>query len=506
MGNRDVFIGIDIGTTSTKGIIANAAGRLLANVQIAYPIYQPEISYAEQDPDEIANAVWKVIKQLLSSPDAQDSKLVGIGFSSAMHSVILVDEAHQPLTRCMIWADNRSTAEAEEIRNNQGLDIYRRTGTPIHPMSPLTKLCWLSRHRPELLTQAKKILSIKEYILYQMCGLYVVDVSIASTTGLFNLFEMKWDAQALEVAGIRPDQLSEPVPTTQVLPLQNVRLTVELGIPLGTPVVIGASDGVLANLGAGAIEEDTAVITIGTSGAVRTMCRFPRTDPQMRSFCYALTDQHWVTGGPINNGGIALQWFRDKFLEGKTEGLGDGISYDEMTAAAARVKAGAEGLLFLPYLTGERAPYWNARARGLFFGAGLHHQREHFIRAVLEGVIFSAYSVFRSLSNDNSEIKKLYATGGFVQSPLWLQMTADIFGIPVHVPESPESACLGAVMLTMLATGAIDSLEDTSAMIRMTNVYHPDQENFGVYQKYQELFEQLYNSVENHYETLANIG
>ncbi|MFM1653851.1 gluconokinase [Brevibacillus sp. B_LB10_24] len=500
MGKQIFYLGIDIGTTSTKGIIANAAGEILAGEQAEYSIYQPMPSFAEQSPEEISRAVWQVIKQLLKSSAAMQGVLGGIGFSSAMHSVILVDEANRPLTRCIIWADSRSAAEAEEIRCEPGLELYHRTGTPIHPMSPLTKLRWMSRFSPELLKRAHKVLSIKEYVLFQLCQSYVVDYSIASTTGMFGIHQLDWDRQALELAGVRREQLSDPVPTTEILSIQNRQLADELGIPLDTPIVVGASDGVLANLGAGASDEETAVITIGTSGAVRTVSRTPRTDRDMKSFCYALAAERWVTGGPFNNGGLSLQWFRDQFI---CTGANDSKSYDELIGEAAGLKAGSEGLLFLPYLTGERAPYWNAQARGVFFGAGLHHRREHFLRAVLEGVIFCAYSVFRSLQTDEQEIKQLFATGGFVRSPFWLQLAADVFGIPVHVPDSPESACLGAVMLTMLATGAIDSLDESAAMVHIAKIYSPDRSQTGRYQELFGLFEQVYHSVEGHFAALS---
>lgn len=506
MGQQTIYMGLDIGTTSTKGVLSNLSGEILAESMVEYPIYQPQPGCAEQDPDEISRAVWMVARQLMRSEAAQTGQLAAIGFSSAMHSVILVDEAHQPLTPCIIWADNRSAAEARELlESSAGLGLYRKTGTPIHPMSPLTKLRWLSRMRPKLLKSAHKIISIKEYVLYQLCKTYAVDYSIASTTGLFNLRQFEWDREALEYAGISPGQLSRPVPTTHILEISEKDKAGELGIPPQTPIVIGASDGVLANLGVGAITGEAAAITIGTSGAVRTVRREPLTDERMRSFCYALTEGYWVVGGPINNGGIALKWFKDQFAGDErvlAEETGDHI-YDIITREAERIQPGSEGLLFLPYLTGERAPHWNAQARGVFFGAGLNHRRQHFMRAVLEGVVFSAFSVYQSLMSTEQSGKSLLATGGFVRSPVWLQMTADVFGVPVHVPASRESACLGAIMLAMLATGAISTLEETRSIVRITETYTPNEKHTGVYQELHKLFSDVYRSLVPHFDTLS---
>ncbi|MEJ8547433.1 gluconokinase [Brevibacillus borstelensis] len=506
MGQQTIYMGLDIGTTSTKGVLSNLSGDILAESMVEYPIHQPQPGYAEQDPDEISRAVWMVARQLMRAEAVQTGHLAAIGFSSAMHSVILVDEAHQPLTPCIIWADNRSAAEATELlESGAGLELYRKTGTPIHPMSPLTKLRWMSRMRPQLLKGAHKVISIKEYVLYQLCKTYAVDYSIASTTGLFNLSGLEWDREALEYAGIRPDQLSRPVPTTHILEITERKRAAELGIPPQTPIVIGASDGVLANLGVGAITGESAAITIGTSGAVRTVRQEPLTDERMRSFCYTLTEGYWVVGGPINNGGIALKWFKDQFagdelaLAAKT---GENV-YDIITREAARIQPGSEGLLFLPYLTGERAPHWNAQARGVFFGAGLNHRRQHFIRAVLEGVIFSAFSVYQSLMPTEQSAKSLLATGGFVRSPVWLQMTADVFGVPVLVPASRESACLGAVMLAMLATGAASSLDETRSLVRITDTYIPNEKHTEAYRELYALFADVYRSLVPHFDTLS---
>lgn len=366
---QSYFIGLDIGTTSTKAIVFTASGAVRGTGNIDYPLLVPKASWAEQDPETIFAAVVAALKQAIEQADIGQNEIGGIGFSTAMHSLIAVDAHGNPLTNSIIWADNRSAAQAERLKEEGvGHSIYLATGTPIHPMSPLPKIMWLKENQPDISQKTAKYISIKEYVIYRLFGQYVVDYSIASATGLFNLRKLDWDDDALQVAGITKQHLSEPVPTTHILRGMKVRYAEEIGLDPDTPFVVGASDGVLANLGIGAIDNGQVAITIGTSGAVRTVVPEPITDPKGRTFCYLLTENHWVIGGPSNNGGIMLRWFRDEFSWPEVEKAKQlGVDpYDVMIQAAEHVRPGADGLLFLPFLSGERAPYWNAQARGSF--------------------------------------------------------------------------------------------------------------------------------------------
>lgn len=294
-----------------------------------------------------------------------------------------------------------------------------------------------------------------------------MDYSIASATGMFNLQELNWDEEALKVAGVTSSQLSKPVSTTFRLTGMDSKFAEEMGIPENVPFVVGASDGVLSNLGVNAIEPGSIAVTIGTSGAIRTVIDRPITDPKGRIFCYALTENHWVIGGPVNNGGMIFRWVRDQLGASEIEAAKRlGVDpYDLLTEIAAKVSPGADGLLFHPYLAGERAPLWDAHARGSFFGLGLHHKKEHMIRAVLEGVIFNLYTVLLALKELIGEPKKIQATGGFARSHLWRQIMADIFNQELSVPESYESSCLGAAILGLYSLGMVDSLEVVSEMV-----------------------------------------
>ncbi len=500
------MLGVDIGTTSTKAVLFTEKGEVIQQENIGYPLYTPDISTAEQDPEEIFQAVIQAISKIMKYHSQKT--LSFLSFSSAMHSVIAIDENDQPLTACITWADNRSEAWAHKIKNElNGHKIYKRTGTPIHPMSPLSKIAWIVNDRPEIASKAKKYIGIKEYIFKKFFDQYVVDYSLASSMGMMNLKTLDWDDEALKIAGITRDQLSKLVPTTAIFQNCDPDLANQIGIIPETPFVIGASDGVLSNLGVNAIRKGEIAVTIGTSGAIRTIIDQPQTDEKGRIFCYALTEKHWVIGGPVNNGGVVLRWIRDEFAAAEVETAKRlGIdSYEVLTKIAERVRPGADGLLFHPYLAGERAPLWNPDVRGSFFGLTLSHKKEHMIRAALEGVIYNLYTVFLALIECmEGPVTRIQATGGFARSDVWRQMMSDIFDLEVVVPESYESSCLGACILGLYAAGKIDSFEVVSEMIGSTHNHTPKEDAAKEYRKLLPIFINLSRVLEDDYNRIAN--
>lgn len=506
MHRSEVVIGVDIGTTSTKSVVFDMKGHVLATHGVEYPLFNPKPSWAEQNPQTIFNAFIDSVSVSIQKANITAQQIVGIGISTAMHSLIAVDENCDPLTQVIVWADNRSVQQSKKILNEyNGMEIYKRTGTPIHPMSPLSKLMWFKEEEPELYEKTHKFISIKEYVLYHLFGEYVVDYSIASATGLFNLKDLDWDVDVLNLLNLDKNKLSTPVPTTYILDNMKFEFASRMGIQTSTKFVIGASDGVLANVGVGAISPKETAVTIGTSGAIRTVADKPLVDEQGRTFCYALSDDHWVIGGPTNNGGIMLRWLRDEFA-GTEKEIAKRLQvdpYDLMIQYAEKVPAGADGLLFLPFLSGERAPYWNANARGVFFGISLHHKREHFIRAVLEGVILSVFSVgvaLRSLTGTSSIIR---ASGGFARSETWRQILSDVTGREVLVPESHEASALGAASLVLLATKHIHSLEDVKNQIHITHQHEPNLENNAVYMEMYYMYDRLYHKLKDDFDIIS---
>jgi len=504
--NLPHVIGADIGTTSTKAVVFDLEGKVKGHHTAYYPLLTPAPGVAEQDPDEIFAATLAAIRGAVRAAGLAPADIKGVGFSAAMHSVIAVDDDGRPLTRSITWADTRGAAYADRIlREMDGHGIYLRTGTPIHPMSPLVKLLWLRKECGEIFRQAVRFVGIKEYVFCRLFGRWLVDYSIASATGLFNLQNLDWDEEALAVAGITPDHLSQPVPPTYHVEGLDQAVAADLGLPAGVPFVLGANDGVLSNLGVDAVRPGDVAITIGTSGAMRAVVDRPRTDPAGRTFCYLLTEKHWVVGGPVNNGGIVFRWVRDELAAPETETAKRlGIDpYDVLTRIAERVPPGSEGLIFHPYLTGERAPWWNASMRASFFGLAACHHKEHMVRAVLEGVIYSLFSILPAVEDLIGTTRTMKATGGFARSGLWRQMMADVFDREVVVPESFESSCLGAAILTLYALGDIDSLDVVSTMVGATHRHLPIPENVAVYAELMPIYLSIAGKLTDEYARIA---
>ena len=498
-------IGIDIGTTGTTAVIFTNSGEEIHRISVEYPLLTPEPKTTEQDPDEIVRAVIEATKTVIQNAKLNKQQLKFLSFSAAMHSLIALDKNGNPLTASITWADQRSEAYARILNETNGLSIYQNTGTPIHSMSPLSKLLWLREEKAEIFNKAAYFIGIKEYVFYHLFGEYVVDYSIASATGLFNIHNLDWDKEALATTQITSEKLPRLVPTTDIFRGMNTEVAAELGIDPQTPVVIGANDGCLANLGVNAIEPGVIAITIGTSGAIRVVTDRPITDPEGHFFCYALTENHWVVGGPVNNGGIILNWLKEEFGQ---EEVAEAIKVGEhplnqITKKIATVQPGAEGLLFYPYLTGERAPLWNANARGSFYGLALHHKREHMMRAVLEGINLNLYMVYQTLEKIIDRPDKIHASGGFAQSEVWRQMMADIFNTEIHVSQTIESSALGAVILGRYALGEINSLKEGAQIIGTRKINKPIPKNVEIYQELAPLYRKISKQLEAGYDEIT---
>lgn len=503
----DYMIGVDIGTTTTKSVLYDMKGKVVAYANSGYQLYQDAPDMAEEDPDDILHAVIEVMGQVMYKSKAKADEIKGVSFSSAMHSLILMDEADQPLTKAITWADNRAAKYSDELKDNGlGAKIYARTGTPIHPMAPLSKILWLRHEKPELFKKAKKFIDLKTYVFFKLFGVYRMDYSIASATGMFNIFDLKWNQGVLDLLQITEKQLPELVETTASISGIAPRFAELLNISTRTPFIFGASDGVLSNLGVDAIDPGVVAVTIGTSGAVRVTVDKPVVDPDGKLFCYALTKDKWVVGGPVNNGGIVFRWVKDQLFapERITAEQMQVSTYDILTQIAEKIPAGSDGLLFHPYLGGERAPIWNAYARGSFFGLTRNHTRAHMVRAALEGIVYNLYVVMLTIEKVAGKPKSIQATGGFARSALWRQMLADIFEQPVTIPESFESSCLGAAVLGMYALGYIDNLAAVKDMIGVTDVHKPNSDNFEVYRELLPIWIRISHLLEPEYKEIAD--
>lgn len=484
-----VVIGVDLGTTATKAVAFRTDGTLEASSSAGYPLEEPHPGYAVQDPGLILAAVLESVRDVVDQVGAH--RVAGLSFSSAMHSLIGLSPTGDPLTEVVTWADTRSRVQAERLRASAGgLGLHRRTGTPVHPMSPLPKLLWFREQEPKLCEGIGFWVGIKEFVLLNICGALVVDHSIASATGLMDMSTLAWDAEALAVAGIQPEQLPEIVPTTTVLPVLTDAAAAATGLPSATPTVVGAADGPLANLGVGAVRPGVAACSIGTSGALRVAVARPAVDPLGGVFCYALTSTRWVVGGAINNGGVVLGWAGDALAPDLTE-----PSEEELLALAARAAPGSGGLLMLPYLLSERAPHWSSLPRGAYIGLTRAHRREHLVRAALEGVCLQLALVLHSMRSAGLEVHSIRATGGVMRSPLWRQLLADTFGMPVEFAHGQEGSGFGAALLGMEALGLIESIDVVADMIDVEETVQPEPAAAAVYASLLPVFAELYDAL-----------
>jgi len=481
--SKELVIALDIGTTSAKAVIFELNGKLVAEAETMIASYYPQPGWVEQDPDEIERSSVAAIRDVMEKAQVKQDDLLTLGISCAMHSLICVDNNYKPLSKAIIWSDGRSNEQAKDLRQANGKEIYDRTGLPNHPMSPFSKLLWMKETNYAPYNDAAYFISAKEYVIQNWFGQRLIDYSMASATGLFNMNTFDWDEEALALAGVEKKQLSEIVPPTEILTGIDKGIADEMGISSDMRFVIGSADGQLANLGSGAISPGEVAISAGTSGAIRQMISGFEVSENQETFCYAFTKELSIIGGPTNNGGIALQWLKELIEY-------DG-SFEELTAEAENVAPGAEGLLFLPYINGERAPIWNQEAKGNFFGLSITHKKEHLVRAVLEGITYNLYHIGQALERQAGEPEKIFVNGGLARSPLWVQMLADVFGKEVYLSESHHSAAWGAAWTALVAIGKVDSFEEIKHNIPIEAIIKPNEDNHEIYAKAFIKYEQI---------------
>ncbi|HEY9363363.1 MAG TPA: gluconokinase [Chitinophagaceae bacterium] len=485
------IIGIDIGTSNIKAVVITDGGKIIKEFELAHELYSPLPGYSEQDPDEIVASVFSIINRSASIiPDINQLKY--ISFSAAMHGLLALDEWGKPLTPFVTWADNRAHEIAADLKASApGKKIYEHTGTPIHPMSPLCKIAWIKKEWPGIFQQATKFVSVKEYLFFKLFGQFVIDHSIASATGLFDITTLDWNGDALSFAGITAGRLSKPVSVATVFKNPCEPYRDQLTIPVDTGFIIGGSDGCLANLGSGALYKNEAAITIGTSGAVRRVSSRMMHDELQRTFQYLLDERSFVIGGAINNGGIALKWFMENFYGEES----DPENFDNILSQAEIIPAGAEGLVFLPYVYGERSPVWDAEANGAFVGIRSHHTRAHFLRAVLEGICFSLLQNLYILEESGQPVDTIIASGGFTKSPFWLQLLSDILNKKIMVNNSVDASALGAAFIGLKLMNVIHEWQEVKTFIPGGDLYLPAENLQEIYRHNYAVYAGLYDKL-----------
>lgn len=501
------YIGIDLGTGSCKSVVVDHEARVLGFGAGAYSGITARERWHEQDPRDLLKATVSSVKDAVTKAGVSSEDCAGLSLGGSLHSLLALDRHGDPLTGVITWADQRAVDQALAIRDLPiGGDLYRETGCPAHTLYPLYKIMWLRDKSQDIFQQTWRFVSAKEYVFSRLTGEYLVDYSLASGSGLLNTHSLRWNPPSLELAGIREDQLSPLCSPFTIRRGLTTDLAREMDIPWNVSVVVGSSDAVNSTLGAGAVMPWQATCMVGTSGALRVMSPRPILDRKARTWCYAIDETHWLVGGAINNGGAALTWFRDCMNQALTHGLQKNpLTFEDVLALASQVKAGAGGMICLPFFAGERSPNWNPNARALFFGMTLHHDGRHLARALLEGIAFRFKNLYEVLTDMGIETRQIVASGGFVRSDFWLQVMTDALNRELTIPAWGETSALGAAFWAILAAANGNSLEKISDFVKSEKSIHPDPKNAAIYEKIYPLYIQLYKAVESAFDEAATL-
>jgi len=468
---RAVLVGVDLGTSAVKVLACTPSGATVALESASYPLETPRPEWVEQDANEVYRAAMKTLRGVLADIRLRGDEVLAIGFSCAMHGVLPVDAHGEPLGRLITWMDRRSAPVADRWRaDGTGARLYAKTGAPIHPMLPSCKLRWLSENEPDTVAHAARIVSLKELFVFRWTGEWLVDWGMASGTGLFDPRTHAWDAEALDAARIGAEKLAKLAPPSTTLRALRANVASALGIDASTAVVLASSDGALANLGVGAVARDDLALTLGTSGAIRTVVDAPAFDPDGRTFCYAYDDRKFVAGGPTSSAGAVLAALQALFLE-------DVAQADRFAAAVTRAEKaepGANGLTVMPFLSGERAPYWVAELRGGIVGLDLTHTRDDVMRAAFESVVFALATVYDVLRERTGDVRRIRLSGGLTHAAFVRQLVADVFGCEALLANQEEASAFGAAMLAGIAVGAIADDAAVAALLQPVHEHQPD--------------------------------
>lgn len=499
----DAFIGVDLGTTSIKGLMYDAVGQCRAQASQKCFLRQTAAGAATEDPMKILNSTKKVLQKLLQKADELHLKPISLSFSSANQSLLALNDQFQPLTALLTWADTRPAQVTAALQvDPQAQNLYQHTGTPLHPMSLLGKICWLRQEHLQLFEQARYFCGIKEFVIYQLFAAWQMDISTASCTGLFDIRRQCWDPTALKLAGITEQQLPPIVDSQSIFHSHPTSWTKSINWQLDISIIQGPFDGAAANLGVGANRSSDLALTIGTSAAIRTISNRPVFDPQQSLFCYAVTKNQWLLGGPVNSGGIILQWLLEKFFstEAAAAKQAGRDPIEQLLNIIQTAPAGSNGLLFFPYLTGERAPLWNPAARGCFYGLNPTHAKNDLARAVIEGIGYNLRLVLQAVSQLNGRPQRIIAAGGFARSEFWCQLLADIFNLPIIVPRQIEASCLGAIILSLQA---LNIQLDLNPLQSKSRSYQPNPQNVQIYQELFAIYTDLLPALDQNFAALT---
>lgn len=502
MAQRTTILAHDLGTTGDKATLFDAAtGAPIAATFEAYPTAYPHPNWAEQDPADWETAVLQGTRRLLDKAGVAPGDVAAVSFSGTMQGALLVDVAGRPLRPCIIWADQRATAQSEAICAVCGADaIYRLTGLRASPAYTAAKLLWIKEHEPELYRRAHKVLHVKDYAAFLLTGVMASDYSDASGTQLLDIRGRRWATDMIAAIGLQESLLPDLHPSATVIGRVTPAAAAVTGLLAGTPVVIGGGDGACATVGSGAVAEGDAYTYIGSSAWMALSTREPLMDRAQRTITMAHLDARlYFSLGNMQAAGGAYDWLANLLTEEGTE-----KDFRALDAHAAAAPPGADGLLFLPHLLGERAPYWNPAARGAFVGLAMPHGRPQVVRAVLEGVAFHLRLILDALREQGATIQTMRLIGGGARSALWRQIIADALGLPILLPGlTAEATSLGAAIAGGVGVGLYPDYGVAGRLIPTAAAETPDPAVAARYADLIALYAETYRALEPIFAKLA---
>jgi xylulokinase len=502
------LLGIDIGTSGTKTVLFDTAGNSIANCTVEYPLYQPKIGWAEQEPEDWWNAVCESSRKVMEKSGVNPADISGIGLSGQMHGLVLLDKNDNVLRRSIIWCDQRTYKECAEITEKVGAKrLIEITANPALTGFTASKILWVRNNEPEIYSRIRRILLPKDYIRFMLTGEYATEVSDASGMQLLDIANRCWSDEVLEKLDIKKEWLGKMYESCENTGVVTENASKMTGLAAGTIVAGGAGDQAAGAVGNGIVKEGIISSTIGTSGVVFAHMDKIEIDMlgRVHTFCHAVPGA-WHVMGVTQGAGLSLKWFRDNFCieEMRTADLMGIDPYVLMDKEAAKIPAGSEGVIYLPYLMGERTPHLDPDAKGVFFGLSAAHNKGHMIRAVLEGVVYSLRDCMEIIRGMGIKASQVRASGGGGRSPIWRQMQADMFRTDICTINSSEGPALGVAILAGVASGVYENVVSAcERIISVRETQDADEESALVYDKYYRIFQSIYYSLKDDFKDLA---
>ncbi len=503
-------IGIDLGTSGTKTVLFDEKGNVIASSTVEYPMYQPQNGWAEQKPLDWWNATLGTLNVVIQDSGVNNDDIVSLGISGQMHGLVMLDKDNNILRPSIIWCDQRTAKECDDIERLVGKKrLIEITANPALTGFTASKIMWVKKNEPEIYEKCAHILLPKDYVRFMLTGEYANEVSDASGMQLLDVPNRCWSDEVLEKLDIDKALLGKVYESPEITGYITEEAAMLTGLKAGTIVVGGAGDNAAAAVGTGTVENGKAFTTIGTSGVVFAHTDNISIDPKGRvhTFCCAVPGE-WHVMGVTQGAGLSLRWLRDNCCtEEKNIANEENVDpYVIMDNEGKNSPVGANKLIFLPYLMGERTPHLDPNARGAFFGLSAMHERKDLIRSVMEGVCFSLKDCLGVLGEMNITCEKMIACGGGGSSAFWREMLSDVYGIPVSVVQSKEGPALGVAILAMVGAGIYPDVKTACReIVVLKNETIPCINNFTEYAKYYEVYKQLYERLKEQYKLLAEI-